>query len=310
MACCPTVHLCSDDGVEVLGVLTPAGVAKYLLLPQLTPYEGDVDELSLCAGGGPVQSLAGPVVMRAVSDDSTLTEGKTLPDNNQLLIDNSSTATGVYPGITMFSREGSCGHIHYSFPNDCWCGELDMNGPTREWSIRLGDTPVDARKRRVFVVNKHGEFWLGRRDDADAQFDDFTDTDFDIAPAQAQLEVHSPPEFIETKSQIRATVDYGPGEGATITGGLVDDFYINQFAIRGDYQNNWSSIVRFGVRDTTAGQDLGDNFRGICDLLELHGDGGHVVLPKLPTFVDDASAAAALPARAIYSVGTDLRITP
>jgi len=312
---CPVI-LQNSEGQQIVGYLGEGDSVVYYNIPDLSAFDGDLNEFSASPSSFPqCFSKTDSEVALITSEpesDSLLSNSKELPSNNVLVLDGSPSGSGTYPGITMVSRNDSCQHIHYSYPDDCWCAELDMNGPTREWSIRIGDDNPNGRKRRRFIVNKEGQFWLGKRDNPDNKCGDFDGLGDQIAhPGQAQLEVHSN-DNLETLSQIRATVDYDSidsGNGASVTGGLTDEFYINQWAIKPTYNGNWSSDLAISVRDTTSGEDKDDNFRGLVEIIKMLGTGSHLTFPAIQDFPDDATAAASLPPRTVYSIGSDLRIT-
>ena len=58
-------------------------------------------------------------------------------------------------------------------------------------------------------------------------------------------------------STIRGVSPYQTGSprGASIPGGLTGSYEINQFGVWSTYNSNWSSDIKFGIRDETVGSD-------------------------------------------------------
>lgn len=230
-------------------------------------------------------ALRGLTIMRSPSDDGVLPDDlSTLPSNNMLVMDCGPSA-GTYPGITIFSRNTSCGHIHFGSPDEPWGGELDFNWPTREFKIRIGDTPVGERKEVGIAINnlKRSRFGLGIPDSDGTAFRD-----------DAMLTTQGPNSG--GLASFRATSPYASGNsraGGMISFGVEGAFNLNGGYIKSSYNGNWSSDLEFGVRDTTGSSDGSNNMDKSPVLMALRGTRQCASFPIFREFADDAAAGTA-----------------
>ena len=70
-----------------------------------------------------------------------------------------------------------------------------------------------------------------------------------------------------------STYQFGSPRGASITLGLTGSYEINQFGVWSTYNdNNWSSDIKFAIRDETVGSDDTSDFSNLQVFYHVEGD--------------------------------------
>ena len=217
-----------------------------------------------------VDNPIGRLHLKTTTTDPSLvtTTSSQTPPNQMLIIENNSTLSGanLYPGITLLSKSNSCGHIIFGNENDNWLAEIDYNMPTNELSFHTGVLNTNERPEFQWSMNTDGKIFHGSKTSDQA-----------LANYRAQLTVDDSDNYGDLTgfSTIRGVSPYQTGSprGASITGGLTGSYEINQFGIWSTYNNNnWSSDIKFGVRDETSGSDTSSDFSNLQVFYHVEGD--------------------------------------